>query len=233
MKKSVFKNFYAFLAVIVTAFGGVLTSCSSNDENTPAIFYDIATLTGMGTDGCTFTLRQVNDSPLVTLTSTYQLNNQTYKVGTRYLIAYSNETNQAFVSGGITLQALGYVYNSEITTGTSESTNQWRTEQQYLLAMWRAGEWINIQTNATYDKERPTAYDLVVDETTLGNDYPEAFIIYEPDKSVNATTKLFYATFNIEEVWNRPNVKGLNVTFVGNNGPQTVKFDKSANATND
>ena len=99
--------------------------------------------------------------------------------------------------------------------------------QQELLSIWQTGTWINLQTYCTYYKEKPLKYDIVVDKTTLEDDYPMAYMIYEADNSVNADTKVFYSTFDISSVWNRENVKGLKIKILTGVGTQTYTFDKS------
>lgn len=216
----------------MTLFVGIFaTSCnnSNNDDPLPPkLFYDIATLEFSNEEGSTFTLRQENDSPIITLTFPGQtVNTEQVPLGTRVLIAYYPESGLAYTSGQAKLYAIGYVYNSEIEEGNAESTKQWQTMAQNMLGMWRTGNWINIQTQCTYVNNTPMTYDLVVDETTLDEEYPQAYIIYIPTDAANALTRDFYATFDISSVWNRPNVKGLRIRVVENNGPRTYSFIKN------
>lgn len=203
------------------------TSCNHNDPDAPTLFYEIATLKIKGADASVFSFRKENDSPLVEMTfpiAKSSLNG--YDEGKRYIIAYTSDSGDAYASGMGVLYAIGYVYNSAITEGTAQSTGAWATMQQNIMSLWRSGEWINIQAECTYNTERPKTYSLVVDETTLDMDYPEVHLIYEPDETGNANTKMFYATFDISDVWMRPNVKGITLYAVGNSGPKTYTFDK-------
>lgn len=227
MTKLIKKFSLGLAACLTCAF--MTTSCNDNNDESIVIFYDIATLTESNSNGFVFTFRQINDSELVTLTSSQKINGDV-TVGNRYLIAYTTESGNPYESGPATFYTgLGYVYNGAISYGTAETTGSWATMQQNLQSMWRSGEWINIQTFATCGENDPAKYELVVDSTTLSSDYPKAYLIYEPDKSAIASTRQFYASFNISEVWDLENVKGLSITFMGTNGTQTQDFPKIPN----
>lgn len=224
---SFFKN-HVFALFLTFALGLIATSCNTkDDEPVSYLFNDIASFVSSNDNGIVVTLRQENDSPLVTLTFPNQKINGEIKPGTRILIAYTTDSDRPYESGTGNLYGIGYVYNGELTSATRESTNSWQTMQQNLISLWRTGEWINIQTQCTYAQERPKKYDLVVDEATLDDDYPEIHLIYEADESVGADTKLFYASFNIGQVWDRPDVKGIKLTAMGNSSTQTYTFEKS------
>lgn len=217
--------FYSLMIVM----SGLMVSCNSTGDEPPAgdVFYDIATLVSSSKEaGTVVTVQEGANTPLVTLTFPNEINKELVPVGTRFLLAYVPLSGVAYQSGPITVYGIGYVYNSVVTEGNKETTNSWATMQQNIISLWRTGNWINIQAECTYVQEKPTMYKLVVDETTLDTEYPEVHLLYEADTSVNADTKLFYSTFNIESVWSLEHVKGIRVTAVGNTGTRTYNFMK-------
>lgn len=227
------KKYFNFLsALTLTVMLAVIgTACNNNNGNEPSVdnfSADIATLVSMDDSGAVFTVIPEDDGTPFSLTfSGYKLSPEMFTVGNRYLILYTPVTSPGGPGGASRLLGFLYVYNGTITEGTAESTSSWRTMQQDLVAMWRSGNWINIQANLTYVKDgTPKKYELVVDETTLDNEYPEVHLIYEPDDSPLAETKTFYASFNIESIWERPNVKGIRITAIINQGPRTFTFTK-------
>lgn len=218
-------------ALLAIMFIGLFaTSCNSKSDG-PDIddktLYDIATLVSSNDAGTTVTLRKDGDSPLVTLTFPNQkIDTEKIAVGERFLIAYETATGTPYQSGTALLKAYMRIYNSKIIEGTKDSTHSWATMQQDVMSMWRTGSWINVQALCTYSGERPNMYDLVVDKNTLGNEYPEAYLLYEANTSPSANTQVFYATFNISSVWSLSNVKGLRVTMYSSGGKRTMTFSK-------
>ncbi len=218
-------------AVLAIMFAGIFaTSCNSKNSG-PQIeddtLFDIATLVATNDNGTTVTLRKDGDSPLATLTfANVKIDTDKVAVGQRFWIAYRTATGIPYQSGPAQLIAYMAIYNSTIIEGTKESTQSWATMQQDVLSMWRTGNWINVQALCTYSADRPNKYDLVVDKTTLGNDYPEAYLLYEANTAPGANTQQFFASFNISSVWSLQNVKGLRITMFSSGGKRTLTFSK-------
>lgn len=219
----------AVTALLIILFATGLTSCSTkgDEPGEPDLFYDIATLVASNSSGSIFSVIPEDDRPAVKITFPGQMvDTQTIPVGTRCLIIYVPDGGKAYVDDSGVLYALGYVYNGEITVSSAEETSLWKTERQNLISVWRSGNWINLQTECTYDQNYPTVYKLIVDATTLDNEIPHAYLIYEADDSSQADTKVLFSSFNIESVWNNENVKGLEVTILTNNGTENFTFKK-------
>lgn len=219
---------YLLLPLLTLCLCLFATSCNSESEPSKGeeLFYDFATLKSYSEETVVFTIIPNNDDPEITLSfpTPAKLRKDDVEVGTRYLIAYITSSGQAYVSGTGILYGLRSIYNSVISEGPASSLNT--TFPQNLMSIWRSGNWINIQTEITYSGAMPKKYELVVDEGTLDNDYPQAYVLYDANQSDNnAVTQLFYATFNISSVWDRPNVKGLKISVMAPTA-QTFTFDK-------
>ena len=228
MKKSLFSHLVALILIFTASI--VVTSCNSNNNDYPEteFAYAIVTFESTNDNGSVFTCIEEGDGPLVTFTSIQKVDTEVIPVGTRILIVYTALNGNPSVSGQITVYGYQYVLNAELTEATAESTNSFSSMAQEVASIWRSGEWINVQTQCTYNKE-PETYQLVVDESTLDDAYPVAYLIYQNRDLGNATTKPFYATFNISSLWNSETVKGLTVNYVNQSGKKTVTFKKSQN----
>ena len=225
MKKSCF-NFLAFFAIVIT-FGFLTASCSKDEPSVPNEFFmDIATFVSSTENGVVVTVQGEGDSQPATISFPNQRITTDLKPGTRVLIAYRPNNGIPYITDTGTLYGMWYVYNGKITFGTKESTGLWMTMPQNILSVWRTGKWLNFQAECTYVNDKPTAYELVVDETTLGNPYPQVHLIYTADKGPDAQTQEFYASFDISEVWDLDNVQGIVLYVDGNNGMEEYTFEK-------
>lgn len=227
--KHLLKNTLAVMFTVVLA-GIFMPSCSTGNGDEPDVskmMYDIATLTSSSENGSTVTVRKDADSPLITLTfANQQVDTTKVAIGQRFVIAYVPLTPEPYQSGAAVMYAYLDIYNGTMTVGTKESTNSWATMQQDLMAIWRTGHWINIQAMCTYDKLKPAKYDLVVNQATLNDEYPEAYLLYERTTTPGANTKTLYTTFNIDDVWDRDDVLGLKINVFTDQGQQTFTFKK-------
>lgn len=222
---------FATFAMLLCVIAGIsFTSCSSSgDEPVREVYYNFATLVSATDGGIVVQAQKDSDSPVYTMTFTgVRADTTVVPVGSRLLVAYiPTDASTAYASGSPTLAGIWAVYTSKITEGDSESTSKWKTKAQPAVELWRTGKWINVQAMCTYKEIKPTTYDLVVDTSTLGEEYPTAYIIYDPYEGVGASTQTFYASFNIESVWAMPSVHGLNVIALVNGQSKTFKFDKA------
>lgn len=206
------------------------TSCNSDDDNgglPPGTLYDIVTLVSNTDQGSVFEFRRDGDSPLITLTSSRRVSTD-FKDGDRLLIAYMPLSGVSYVSGSIDLYGTGNVINGDIQTGTAQEWNSFRTADQNVAFINRSGEYLNVRTEI-YVRSQPKTYALVVDESTLDEEIPTAYIIFEPDTQGDTSLHTGYASWNLSKVWNLESVKGLKIVWsdgaTGKTGERTFKKD--------
>lgn len=194
----------------------LLPACNSTDEpDTDGYYVDIVTLESNGAAGAIMTFQEFGDSPLITLTTTQQFMPEIFKTGTRVAIVYKpTNNNKQYQSGPVTVaQAMETLGGGTAPLeGTSVSTGKWASADITLYRLWRSGNYLNFIFQGTSVGE-PKQCDLYVDTNTLNSDFPEFHLIYEGEKGSSAEKYTFYASYSIEEIWQRPEVKGVRVYY--------------------
>lgn len=219
------------LGLVAIATLASTTSCNSdNGGKTPVdnTFYDIVTVTAITDGGFVAQFREIDDSPLITLTFTQSLNPNLVKVGQRILLNYWPESGKAYTSGPATSYGYRNILNSTITEGTAQTEDAWSTEAISIVSLWRTGEFINVNSLAPY-KVAPRKFDLVLDKSTLDDEIPTAYLLVKSDLATEAQLQQYIATFNISSIWNDAKYKGLRVVTATINGTYRETFTKSNN----
>ncbi len=213
-------------ALSCAAIGLFAVSCNDDKSNDlpEGTLYDIVTLVSNNDNGTVFEFQKEGDSPMITLTSTRRVDSEIFKTGDRMLIAYLPLAS-SYASGPIELEATGQVINGDIIEGKASDWNSFRTYDQYLTFISRSGQYINVRSEL-YVRSAPKTYSLVVDEATLDQEYPTAYIIFIPDNEMDATLHTGYASWDISKVWNLPTVKGLKIRLSNTNGDNEFTFKK-------
>ncbi|MDE6396461.1 MAG: hypothetical protein K2K84_04245 [Muribaculaceae bacterium] len=226
------KNLLSLCTVLLALLGvASLPSCNSKDDTpdwTDYTMQDIVTLTGATDKGFSVVFRKENDSPLVTLTFSgdkQRIDTAYVKVGQRFLLAYYPESGLPYVSGPATAYGYSPIPNVKMTYGTRDGNQSWMSEEMRVLALWRTGNWINLNCTVPM-KQTYKKLALVVDEETKDSEIPTAYMLYLSDNSVEATSQQLIATFDIAEIWNSDKYKGLNVVVANAAGPHRFQFHK-------
>ena len=198
----------------------LLTSClSDNGHDGPVdmICWDIATFNGNINDKAQFTIRQVNDLPEATLIAQTAIKTGDKDMtGKRMLISYIPEDNKPYTSGPITLYSAAAVNQSPTKIESMNDYTDWNRDPVYLYSAWRTGTYLNFHVALTYDKE-PRVFRIVVDETTVGNDYPDLYLVHIMNQVTDYHDRRYYASFDISEIWNRDNVCGVRLHVANSN----------------
>lgn len=224
-----------FLSRILLAIGAccfmTLASCDSdNDGPNPdnhRLFIDIVTYEAGNEQGSTFTFRRSGDQPVITLTTTQTLD-KGFKVGSRVVIQYWSNSNERYVSGPITvLQVLHAAGDGEeLPEKSAEQTSNWRSNTINMQSIERSGQYLNfIFTGSMGNRNiNPSA---CVDITTVDNEYPVVHIIFGPDDSFSDKEYMFFGSYSLAALWNRPTCKGIMVYYKNlDNSDAHVQFDK-------
>ncbi len=214
---------YLVLAAAALSLG----SCNSGGSESVAYFTDIVTLDSSTDAGSVMSFRELNDSPVITLTSTKPLNKE--QVGKRIVIVYSPVgTIQHGVSGNVNLINAGLTYGAGAAPldAVVDSLDNWKSGEISFMQAYRSGEYLNLgmilPTNATLEKFR-----CYIDITTLDNEYPEIHVVYKAKDGYDSASGNFFGSYNISGIWNRPNVKGIKVLYKGYNNGSTI-IEKSS-----
>lgn len=222
-----------FLSIIcISALAVGFTACNSEDGPdgpTAGSFLDIVTVESAGSAGSTFTFRSLNDSPEITLTTDQFFEDVSIKSGTRILLNYIPESGKQFESGPVRVIGFTRCLGPEITVAKTSNASEWSSSPVYLAAMWRSGEWLNLQMVLQMNSN-PRRFALVLDPATEDSDEPELHIVFVPDVNVNFSSAA-YASYNISSLWEKPEVEAIKVFYVGLDGQEySARIIRSGNS---
>lgn len=215
--------------------GLFLSSCRSSDEPSSGLpegaVYDFVTLEQSSSEGSLFTMRKNGDSPLISYyTETDFSRIQTIKDGDRLILCYDRIGGDVYTSGKI--EVYGYAQLSstdqKMLWADSVEYDDWRCPPMKINALWRTGHYINFDTEiSVFQARRPATLVLVADKTSADGNFPELHVYYENAENNDGENPYrVYASFDISEIWNRPECKGVKVTYPAISGPETIHFKK-------
>lgn len=222
--------FTPLASLLLSAFMTLtLGSCGEDgvDGDVEMTCTDLVTYTGTTGGHATFTFQKMDDSPEINLTAQNSIGTDGIDPGTRLLISYIPQDNRPYVSAPVTLLGGRVVTQSAITTTWHDSFNDWDKDDVYVYSLWRTGRYINVHVRLTYSTE-PRIFCLAADPSTLSTPWPDVYLVHVIDGDVDNHDRAYYASFDIAEVWSRPDVEGLRLHVANSNlNKQIFTFTKS------
>lgn len=215
-------------ALLFTACGG------DDDENTDIIYTDIVTVESIDPSATTFTLRQDDDSPLVTLIYQGDINkglpDNTFVEDTRIAISYIPKADKHYVNSTIELLSATNIYGggAEVPVVSRTGMSDFDSNDISLNSLWRTGEYINAIFIAT-SGPNPKQCRMVVDAETLDDKFPCVYLVFKPEQNLNMTQYGFYMSYSLKDIFSRPSCGGVKVFFNDPNQAQkSVIFTKTS-----
>ncbi|MDO5394428.1 MAG: NigD-like C-terminal domain-containing protein [Bacteroidales bacterium] len=210
------------------------TACNDDDNNIPdnAFTYRMVTFEAQNDNGSVFTYQEGEYTPVITLTATQRIDTEKVKIGQRLVIAYRDAFTPGDASDG-NISLVGYVpvHNGVLERGTSNDSDGFRSNMVQMASEWITGKWLNINMSAILRSE-PKSFRLVADESTLNEEYPSVYLLFQTDDQDRGTLKTVYASFDIEWLWSDDNpCKGFILKTANQNGPHDFQFDKRPKIT--
>lgn len=208
----------------------MLASCGDdNTVNHPVAMtlYNIVTYEGE-TDGVTlFTFRQVDDSPLISLTTPQRITSQIER-GERLRIAYQSEGG-AYESAQIRLLAASKVNNGAVKCHPTSEFEFWCQDPVWVASLWRTGSYINLDCRLMWAQEA-RQFCIVADRSTLATQRPQLYIVHAlPQGAAASYMRSHFASWDIADVWDLPGITGVDIHVNNSNLPQMLFcFDKQA-----
>lgn len=229
MKTKIALTFYTVLAIILGAVA--LTSCGDDKQSgdyPDDVCLDFATFVSTSDQGSVFTLRKNGDSPLITLTAAVRIDTSKLKPDTRVLIQYVPSGGQApYESGPITLYGIGLIVTGDIIAQPLTEIESWTSEPIKVTSITRSGEYLDVWAQGDYTS-KITRFCLAADESTLGDDYPQLYIVFEGDEGIGYPHQL-YASFTLSSVWDLETCRGVTVNYLTPSGNQSITLSKATN----
>ncbi len=225
-------NMRTILPLLLLIFTTACVSDRGHDGPVDMIYWDIATFEGNVSGNAQFTLRQVNDLPEATLVADRAIpipaegegNDPT---GKRMFISYIPESNEAYTSGPVKLRSAALINQSPLRIENISEYPEWARDRVYLYSAWRTGTYINFHVSLTYDRE-PRTFCIVADESTLSEAYPDLYLVHIMAEPTDYHERRYYASFDIAEIWKRPEVLGVNLHVSNSNlDKQIFTFSKN------
>lgn len=219
------------MAMLTIVLAGMMTTgCNDDDEGGSVIpenlSTDFATFASSNEQGSVFTLQKDGDSPLVTLTASTKIDTEKLKPGTRVIIQYVPTGGQAvYESGSIQLYGVMQVTNGKVEPAVKSEIDSWRSDRVKMYSMTRTGQYVNVWAEATLSRE-PQRFVIVADESTIGDEYPELYLVFTTDNELGRSYNL-YGSFDLDEIWNLDTCKGVKINYADKSGNESKTFHKS------
>lgn len=212
------KSYLRMMALLIIPFL-LFQSCSDDDGIDGPVemqLWDIVTYEGNGDGqaGSVFTFRQVDDSPLITLTSPKRLADA--EPGTRMMITYVPDSGEAYTSGSINLLSASRINSETAKTEWKDEYNDWDRDKVYLYSAWRSGTYINFHLRLTYSTE-PRIFALVLDPATKDSEMPEFYLVHIMDEPTDYHDRVYFASFDVAGTWNEETTKGIRIHVADTN----------------
>lgn len=210
---------------------GALTSCSDDegvDGPVDMQLWDIVTYEGAQSagSGSVFTFRQVDDSPLVTLTSDRAL--KEVDKGTRMVIRYVPESGKPYVSGNINLISAARINQGPAEKEWKDEYSKWDRDKVFLYSAWRTGSYVNFYLRLTYSTE-PRVFALVLDPATAESEIPEFYLVHIMSEPTDYHDRAYFASFDIGEIWARDGVSAVKIHVANTNLDKDIFTFRKAN----
>lgn len=195
---------------------------------------DIVTYEGDDAQGhSVFSLIKVDDTPEVTLTSERSIGytpspDEGRPEHPRLLLSYMPESGKAYTSGPVTLRSASLINQGPLVTEWKEEYDAWNRDPVYLLSAWRSGCYLNFRVRLTYSRD-PRLFCLAAAPSTLETAWPELYLVHILAEPTDYHDRAYYASFDISQVWNRPDVEGVIVHVNNSNLDKHIfTFTKTA-----
>lgn len=211
-------------ALISLAASALLTGCINADTvdgPVDMVRYDIVTFAG-NDPGAHFLLYAPGADSPVSLRADKMIDTISVRPGCRVLLGY---TEPEVAGGPIGLRGLSTI-NSDTLRGAPSEPEGWNADSVWLVSTWRAGQYVDMRLRLPYSEE-PRMFALVLDSATLGSPVPQLYLAHRLPEGVDAGatfSRSYYASFDIEGLWSRPEVTGVSVNVANANIPTKRQF---------
>lgn len=199
------------LKLIILSLLWVIAATSCGDDgpySDAAALYDIVTYEGTTSAGATFSFRQYDDSPLITLTAKGAQMSDRITAGDRLLIGYYPASGQPYTSGEITLQAYSYINQDTVVCRQEKDLAGWDKDPMYLNSVWRSGKYLNLYVRIDQSDE-PRRFELAIDQATINDSLPHLYMVHDLLDSPGNYTRRAYASYDLTPVWKLETCRGI------------------------
>ena len=208
-----FRRMWAMALPAVAAI--ILGGCSEGDDENRSVvatLYDVAEVIEAGEETTVFEVYRPDAAEGAVLTADGSLFSESDEVGPGHCVflAYQPDSGEPYTSGAISVLGWGKAHNEALLQSEPEHLADWDRDPVWLQSLWRAGDKVILRTMLTYDSE-PRVFALVLDKTTLADEYPEAYLVHNRKTDRPNFKRQFYAAFDVGALWSYPSCRGLRI----------------------
>lgn len=218
-----------YLLLLVTSATAVITTGCRQDgpDSVEATLYDIVCLSEVSKQCTRFTLTKPGNDDVITYSVNGALDTTHVKVGERLLLAYRTNKQAPYTSGFITPIGYSLITNDTLTAGYISNVTDWNRDPVYLTSVWMSQHYLNIRARLPYDTQ-PRLLTVMVDSLTIGDDYPDCYLIHRLEEPINTFDRSYYMSFDVKALLDRPSCRGFNLILNNSNLPRDeYRFDIS------
>lgn len=211
----------ALISLVASAMLAACINADTVDGPVDMVRYDIVTFAG-NDPGAHFLLYAPGADSPVSLRSETAIDTTLVRPGCRVLLGY---TGPDAPGGVIGLRGLSTI-NSDTLRGAPSEPAGWNADSVWLVSAWRAGQYVDMRLRLPYSEE-PRMFALVLDSATLGSPVPQLYLAHRLPEGVDAGatfSRSYYASFDISDLWRRPEVTGVSVNVANANIPTKRQF---------
>ncbi|MCH5221122.1 MAG: hypothetical protein J1F05_02180 [Muribaculaceae bacterium] len=215
---------------------GTLSSCNGNGPDNPTVFYtDIVTVTSLRENGAVFTLREKEDSELITLTTTQSVPAVDFVEGDRVVLVYTPASGEHYVSDNVVVSAASKAFGEGKPTATLP-LEKIKASVSAPVQMWniaRNGEYLDVIFQC-WTSPMVINCQLVASAESLDDEYPELYLLFDPILESNQNNYAFYMSYSMANIFQRENCKGVKVYYSNDEifpFTKVVQVEKSSMST--
>lgn len=202
----------AVLIAVTMSAVVVMSSCRDQGDsfNHRVMYTQLVTVadTGAGGSDMKFTFRRFDDSPLITLTAPAMGLNEK-ALGQRALLYYYSPVGDPYAPGPVEVRGLSVVNTDTVKARHLERYN-WDASPIWLNAIWRTGEYLNMRVRLDYS-DKPRYLGLLLDSASMESSVPQLYLLHDLDGAPDNFLREAYLSFYIADLWNRPDLQGIDV----------------------
>lgn len=215
------KLFFAITLLIGALAAVGLSSCNSSDDTyTTPRYLDIVTVNSTGPEGLVMTVYKPFTSTAATLTSDRTVSGDHLPVGSRIVISYSAEQGR-YVSGPIELFAAVPTVGlgAEIPVASYEEISAVRSEAIQVPEFGVTAHYLDFDFQAI--TAATTTVKLTLDEATLEDEYPKAYLTVVTPAMATTLNQLYYGSYDLQNLMGKSNFRGLEIFYNQTGGALT------------
>ncbi len=202
------------------------SACSDKESGDVcyATLYDVVEYAGHDAIGNTvFTLYAPDAETPATLKASSQVDTGDLEAGECMLLGYVPLNGKSYTSGTVDVKAVGVVTNDRLMKGKPETLTDWDSDPVWLASLWRAGGKVVMRMQLVYDN-KPRIFRLVVDETTINDEYPDAYLVNIRRNDSENFMRQYYVAFDVHALWTYATCKGLRIHVNNSNDTSLREF---------